>query len=218
MRDSRLVSTPSVAATPDSRNTGATDDWIRWAMSITWHRCSCWTVGVVEPCGPARAGRVRAFLYHNCLAPGAPRSRPPPQRLLRWPRFMLYDRSTRFSPAWTLPDARRCAPPCRPRCARRRGRAQPARMDLSRPGVLRARARDHLPPQLAARVPSERCAASRRLSYLRISRRAAGGDTHARGRACLPQCLPPSRGATPRCTERLLRTAHHLPVPRLDLC
>jgi hypothetical protein len=28
-----------VAATPDSRNTGATDDWIRWAISMATDRC-----------------------------------------------------------------------------------------------------------------------------------------------------------------------------------
>src|SRR5690348_8270622 len=99
MRERRLVSTPSVAATPLNRNTGATEDWIRWAMSITWHRCCC---------RPARLRPRGAFFTtiagarRRAPPPPAPPP-PPPGMLLRLALLLLYDRSTRFHPAWMLP-------------------------------------------------------------------------------------------------------------------
>src|SRR6516225_7486152 len=88
MRERRLVSTPIVAATPDSRNTGATDDWIRCAISITWHRWySC--------AGAAPPGTAGVTL----LVPQTAGSERVPERgaaaatLLRVPLLSPYDRS-----------------------------------------------------------------------------------------------------------------------------
>ena len=59
----------------------------------------------------------------------------------------------------------------------------------------------------------------RGLPHLRVLRRVGGGGARrGRRRARLSQRLPASRGAAAGWPQGPLRPAHHLPLPRLDLC
>src|SRR5438874_2570340 len=198
MRARRLVSTPSVAATPVSRNTGATADWIRRAISMS--------PDTPKPKRLRRPGGQRS-------AWGGKR------RILRLRLLLLYDRSTTYPrhAAWSH-EAQPSAV-SRTGRTRRHGRGQSTRLDLPGCGILRARAAGDLPQQLAAGVPPERRAAPGGLPYLRVLRRiGAGAARRGRRGAGISQCLPAPRRAPARRAARPLRGPHHLPVPRLDLC
>src|SRR5882724_12036550 len=160
MRARRLVSTPSVAATPVSRNTGATADWIRRAISI----------GLDAP----QADRPRR--------PGEQRHDRRGRRPILPAQFvLLYDRSTRYPRYARYSHEAQPSAVSRTRRARRHGRRESTRLDLPGCGILRARAAGDLPQQLAAGVPPERCAAAGGLPYLRVLRRIGAGAAR-RGR------------------------------------
>src|SRR5256714_26363 len=198
MRARRLVSTPSVAATPVSRNTGATADWIRRAISM-----DCDAPKPNRP-APAEAGNAATGAASGgYCGRGSCCCTIVQQRTRR----AAYSHETQ--------------PPAvsRTRRARRQRRPESTRLDLPRCGILRARAAGDLPQQLAAGVPPERRAAPGGLPSLRVLRRiGAGAARRGRRGAGISQWLPAPRGAPARRAARPLRGPHHLPVPRLDLC
>src|SRR5579863_6614628 len=206
MRARRLVSTPSMAATPVSRNTGATEDWIRCAISV---------LAIVMGMGFG-SGRRAGRRWQFCITKRDLRQLNRAGVILRAGRLLLYDRSTR-TPAWKCHEKRPTAPD-RDLRVRRPGQPEPAGVDLPRPGVLRGGEALDLPPGLAGGVPPERHPEGGRLPHLRVLRRVGAGGARGGWRgAGLPQCLPPPRRAPGRWSPGPLRQAHHLSLSRLDL-
>ena len=63
IRASRLVSTASMALTPDRRNTGATESWIAWPVSArrrAVRAAATCQVGLCDDGDPGRADRAAA--------------------------------------------------------------------------------------------------------------------------------------------------------------
>jgi len=185
MRARRLVSTPSVAATPVSRNTGATADWIRRAISIGSEAVTG-ALAAGQYCGAVHAA-VRSF--NNTL--GTPPTPMKPSHLQPVEPAAPADTDGVSLPAWIYRDAEF--------------------FEREQQAIFRSSW------QLVCHLSD--VTAPGGLPHLRVRRRIGSGAAR-RGRrgAGISQCLPAPRVAPARRAARPLRTAHHLPIPRLDLC